>query len=87
MSEPRQMASAAADPNAADAFSRLPGVSIQRHEGEGASVQIRGIDGNLTNTTINGAHMSGKSEDNTGGDRRVYLDGGPDIKASFLQAL
>jgi TonB-dependent receptor len=63
--------------NAADAFSRLPGVSIQRHEGEGASVQIRGIDGNLTNTTINGAHMSGKSEDNTGGDRRVYLDGVP----------
>jgi TonB-dependent receptor len=63
--------------NAADAFSRLPGVSLQRHEGEGAAVQIRGMDGNLSNTTINGAHMSGKSEDNTGGDRRVYLDGVP----------
>jgi TonB-dependent receptor len=63
--------------NAAEAFSRLPGVSLQRHEGDGSALQIRGIDGNLTNLTINGAHMSGKSEDNTPGDRRVYLDGVP----------
>lgn len=71
--------------NAADAFSRLPGVSLQRHEGEGASVQVRGIDGNLTNVTINGAHMSGKSEDNTGGDRRVYLDGIPAALVGAVQ--
>ena len=70
--------------NAADAFSRLPGVALQRHEGEGAAVQVRGIDGNLTNVTINGAHMSGKSEDNTAGDRRVYLDG---IPADLLGAV
>jgi TonB-dependent receptor len=63
--------------NAADAFSRLPGVSLQRHEGEGSSVQVRGIDANLNNVTLNGAHMGGKSEDNPGGDRRVYLDGLP----------
>ncbi|HEY2164972.1 MAG TPA: carboxypeptidase regulatory-like domain-containing protein, partial [Gemmatimonadaceae bacterium] len=63
--------------NAADAFSRLPGVSLQRHEGEGSSVQVRGIDANLNNVTLNGAHMGGKSEDSPGGDRRVYLDGLP----------
>lgn len=65
------------DANAADAFARLPNISVQRHEGEGAALQIRGIDGNLTNLTINGAHMAGKSEDNTPGDRRMYLDGFP----------
>jgi TonB-dependent receptor len=63
--------------NTADAFSRLPGVSLQRHEGEGSSVQVRGIDANLNNVTLNGAHMGGKSEDSPGGDRRVYLDGLP----------
>jgi TonB-dependent receptor len=63
--------------NAADAFSRLPGVSLQRHEGEGSSVQVRGIDANLNNVTMNGAHMGGKSEDSPGGDRRVYMDGIP----------
>jgi TonB-dependent receptor len=63
--------------NTADAFSRLPSVSLQRHEGEGSSVQVRGIDANLNNVTLNGAHMGGKSEDNPGGDRRVYLDGLP----------
>ena len=61
--------------NAADAFSRLPSVSLQRHEGEGSSVQVRGIDANLNNVTLNGAHLGGKSEDNPGGDRRVYMDG------------
>ena len=61
--------------NAADAFSRLPSVSLQRHEGEGSAVIVRGIDANLNNVTLNGAHMGGKSEDNPGGDRRVYMDG------------
>lgn len=61
--------------NAADAFARLPGASLQRHEGEGSAVVVRGIDANLNNVTMNGAHMSGKSEDSPGGDRRVYMDG------------
>lgn len=69
--------------NGADAFARMPGVSLQRHEGEGSAVQVRGIDANLTSVTLNGAHMGGKSEDSPGGDRRVYLDGMP---ASLLGA-
>jgi TonB-dependent receptor len=70
--------------NAADAAGHLPGISLQRHEGEASSVQVRGIDGNLSNVTINGAHMGGKSEDSPGGDRRVYLDG---IPAGILGAI
>lgn len=64
--------------NAADAISRLPGVSLQRHEGEGAYVQVRGIDGNLSNVTINGAHMAGNYDDKDGtGSRVAKLDGIP----------
>ena len=64
--------------NAADAISRLPGVSLQRHEGEGAYVQIRGIDGNLSNVTINGAHIAGNYDDKNGaGSRVAKLDGIP----------
>ena len=64
--------------NAADAISRLPGVSLQRHEGEGAYVQVRGIDGNLSNVTINGAHIAGNYDDKNGaGSRVAKLDGIP----------
>jgi TonB-dependent receptor len=63
--------------NAADAAARLPGVTLQRHEGEGAYVQVRGMDGNLSNITMNGAHLPGQSEDSPQNDRRAKLDGVP----------
>ncbi len=64
--------------NAADAVSRLPGVSLQRHEGEGSYIQIRGIDGNLSNITINGAHIAGNFDDKNGaGSRAAKMDGIP----------
>ena len=64
--------------NAADAVSRLPGVSLQRHEGEGSYVQVRGIDGNLSNITINGAHIAGNFDDKGGGgSRAAKMDGIP----------
>ncbi len=64
--------------NAADAVSRLAGVSLQRHEGEGSYIQIRGIDGNLSNITINGAHMAGNADDKGGvGSRVAKMDGVP----------
>ncbi len=64
--------------NAADAVSRLPGVSLQRHEGEGSYIQIRGIDGNLSNITINGAHIAGNADDKGGvGSRVAKMDGIP----------
>lgn len=42
------------DPNTAEAIQRIPGVSLQRDQGEGRYVQIRGSDPRLTNVTING---------------------------------
>lgn len=40
--------------NVADAIGRLPGVTLQRDEGEGVYVQVRGLDPRLTNVTIDG---------------------------------
>jgi TonB-dependent receptor len=40
--------------NIADAVGRLPGVTLQRDEGEGVYIQVRGLDPRLTNVTIDG---------------------------------
>lgn len=40
--------------NIADATGRLPGVTLQRNEGQGEYVQVRGLDPRLTNITIDG---------------------------------
>jgi TonB-dependent receptor len=42
------------DRNAAEAVQRIPGVSVQREEGEGELVQIRGLSAELNAVTING---------------------------------
>jgi TonB-dependent receptor len=43
--------------NIADAVGRLPGVSLERDEGEGKYVQIRGTEPRLTNVTIDGINV------------------------------
>jgi TonB-dependent receptor len=43
--------------NIADAVGRVPSVSLERDEGEGKYVQIRGTDPRLTNVTINGVNV------------------------------
>jgi TonB-dependent receptor len=40
--------------NVADAIGRLPGVTLQRNEGEGEYIQVRGLDPRFTNLTIDG---------------------------------
>ena len=45
--------------NVADATGRLPGVTLQRNEGEGQYVQIRGTEPRLSNTTIDGVVVPG----------------------------
>jgi TonB-dependent receptor len=45
--------------NIADAVGRLPGVTLQRNEGEGQDVQIRGTEPRLSNTTIDGVLVPG----------------------------
>ena len=56
--------------NIADALGRSPSVSLERDEGEGKYVQIRGTEPRLTNFTINGVHVS-SPENNV---RNVKLD-------------
>lgn len=56
--------------NVADAVGRLPSVSLERDEGEGKYVQIRGTEPRLSNVTINGVHVSSPE----GNVRQVKLD-------------
>jgi TonB-dependent receptor len=56
--------------NIADAVGRLPGVTLQRNEGEGQYVQIRGTEPRLSNTTIDGVIVPGPDPD----VRQVDLD-------------
>ncbi len=58
------------DQNAAEALQRLPGLSIERDQGEGRFVGIRGIDPNLNNVTINGINVPSPES----GVRSVALD-------------
>ncbi len=60
------------DLNVAEALQRLPGVTIGRNKGEGATVQLRGTPGGFTNININGEQIMGTSEI---GERNASLDG------------
>jgi TonB-dependent receptor len=68
------------DQNAAEALQRLPGLSIERDQGEGRFVGIRGIDPNLNNVTINGVNVPSPE----GGVRSVALDV---IPSELIQSL
>lgn len=56
--------------NIADAVGRLPGVTLERDEGEGKYVQIRGTEPRLSNLTIDGMNVPSPE----GGVRQVKLD-------------
>lgn len=43
------------DKNAAEALARLPGIAVQRDQGEGRYVVVRGLDADYNAVTINGA--------------------------------
>ena len=43
--------------NIADALGRMPSVSLERDEGEGKYVQIRGTEPRLSNGTVDGVHL------------------------------
>lgn len=44
--------------NVADAIGRLPSVTLERDEGEGKYVQVRGTEPRLTNTTLDGVNLA-----------------------------
>ena len=50
--------------NAAEAAGRIPGVAIERDEGEGKFIQIRGTEPRLSNVTIDGVHVPGTEQGN-----------------------
>jgi len=66
--------------NAAEAAGRIPGVAIERDEGEGKFIQIRGTEPRLSNVTIDGSHVPGTER----GDRIPKLD---DVPADVLSAI
>ncbi|MDQ8193985.1 TonB-dependent receptor [Coraliomargarita sp. SDUM461004] len=59
-----------ADTNAAEALNRLPGISVERDQGEGRFVIIRGIDPNLNSVAIDGVTLAAPSA----GERSTLLD-------------
>jgi TonB-dependent receptor len=58
------------DKNAAEALARLPGVAVQRDQGEGRYVTVRGLGPDLNAVTINGALVPSPEA----GTRAVALD-------------
>jgi TonB-dependent receptor len=59
--------------NLADALGRLPSVTLERDEGEGKYVQIRGTEPRLTNTTIDGVNIPSPES----GVRQIKFDSLP----------
>lgn len=67
------------DQNIAEALQRVTGVSINRDEGEGTTVSVRGIGGALNNVTLNGVPLT-----SSGGDQSVNFS---EFSADILQAI
>lgn len=67
---PFEVISSLPNTNVADALGRLPSVTLERDEGEGKFVQIRGTEPRLSNVTINGVNVASPLSD----VRQVKLD-------------
>ena len=66
--------------NMADALGRLPSVTLERDEGEGKYVQVRGTEPRLTNTTIDGMNVPSPEK----GVRQIKFDA---IPADIVEAV
>ncbi|MDX1908039.1 MAG: TonB-dependent receptor [Bacteroidia bacterium] len=69
------------DLNAAESISRIPGVTLQRDQGEGRYVQLRGTPPELSNFSINGEQIPSPE----GGVRYVALDVVPVDQLSSIE--
>ena len=56
--EPQGVIRSLPNNNIADAVGRLPSVSLERDEGEGKYIQIRGTEPRLTNVTVDGVELA-----------------------------
>src|SRR5215470_3199923 len=77
---PEKVITSLPNANVADAVGRLPGVTLERDEGEGKYVQIRGTEPRLSNLTIDGIEVPSPE----GGVRQVKLD---TIPADLVQSV
>jgi TonB-dependent receptor len=78
---PAQVITSLPNANIADAVGRLPGVTLERDEGEGKYVQIRGTEPRLSNLTIDGVEVPSPE----GGIRQVKLDVVPTEMIDMVQ--
>lgn len=53
------------DRNAAEAAARIPGVSIERDQGEGRFISVRGLPSQWSSTTLNGSRLPTAEQQNT----------------------
>ncbi len=58
------------DQNAAESLQRMSGVALERDQGEGRFVSIRGLNADLNNTQLNGVNIPSSESDT----RKVNLD-------------
>ena len=52
------------DENIADAMQRITGIGIDRENGEGTTITVRGVDASLNNVTLNGVVLTNGGDDN-----------------------
>ncbi len=67
---PQEVITSLPNENVADAIGRLPSVTLERDEGEGKYVQIRGTEPRLSNLTIDGINVPSPES----GVRQIKLD-------------
>ncbi|RAJ08874.1 TonB-dependent receptor [Chitinophaga skermanii] len=76
------------DMNAAEAVQRIPGVSIDRDQGEGRYVTVRGTPSQWSSTTINGDRMpAAKTSGDLLGNRTVPMDLLPSEFIQYVQVI
>lgn len=69
------------DPNVAEAVQRIPGVNVDRDEGDGRYVIVRGLSPNYTNISVNGEQIPSPED----GVRYMALDAIPSNQLSSIE--
>src|SRR6204780_937026 len=70
---PEEVITSLPNANIADAVGRLPGVTLERDEGEGKYIQVRSLEPRLTNATIDGVNVPSPEP----GVRKIKFDAMP----------
>ncbi len=70
---PNEVFTSLPNANVADAVGRLPGVTLERDEGEGKYIQVRSLEPRLTNSTIDGVNVPSPEP----GVRQIKFDSMP----------